>query len=188
MSGFFAITSRNTFSDSGCRPGEICSLTIDRCVPDQSFWLVANKTRNKTGLKMRPIYLTPELAALTRSQIGTRTEGFLFLNRDGNPWKTDTVRCRFRNLREKLGLSPGAIPSGTRHRFASDLINRRKVDSVIVARLLGHSDGRMLLKTYYREDTAAMVEVMKMASANDNAAQATTEPARHSDKSSGLGA
>ncbi|MGO9470508.1 MAG: tyrosine-type recombinase/integrase [Isosphaeraceae bacterium] len=156
-------TLLKAMADSGCRPGEICSLKVENCFPDQSIWLVANKTKNKTGVRERPVYLTPELAELTRSLIGGRTEGYLFLNRDGNPWTTDTVRCRFRNLREKLGLSDGAIPYGTRHRFASDAINRQKMDSLVVARLLGHSDARMLEKTYFREDTDAMVEAVKKA-------------------------
>ena len=43
-----------------------------------------------------------------------------------------------------------------------------KEDSLVVARLMGHSDGRMLQKTYFREDTDAMVEAMKKARANDN--------------------
>jgi integrase len=85
------------------------------------------------------------------------------LNLYGDPWQTDTVRCRFSNLREKLGLSKGVIPYGTRHRFASDAINRQKMDSLVVARLMGHSDGRMLQKSYVREDTDAMVEAMKKA-------------------------
>ena len=156
-------TLLKAMADSGCRPGEICSLRVEDCFPDDSVWLVANKTKNKTGVPKRAIYLTPELAELTRWLIGVRTEGNLFLNRDGNPWKTDTVRCRFRHLREKLGLSEGVIPYGTRHRFASDAINRQKMDSLIVARLMGHSDARMLQKTYFREDTAAMVEAMKRA-------------------------
>ena len=33
----------------------------------------------------------------------------------------------------------------------------------VVARLFGHSDARMLQKTYFREDTDAMVEAMKKA-------------------------
>jgi integrase len=156
-------TLLKAMADSGCRPGEICSLMIEDCFPDDSVWLVANKTKNKTGVKKRPIYLTPDLVETTRSLMGNRTEGRLFLNLYGDPWTTDTIRCRFRHLREKLGLSKGAIPYGTRHRFASDLINNEKVDSLIVARLMGHSDGRMLQTTYFREDTAAMVEVMKKA-------------------------
>ena len=87
----------------------------------------------------------------------------MFLNLYGKPWQTDTIRCRFRNLREKLGLSKGVVPYGTRHRFASDAINRQKMDSLVVARLMGHSDARMLQKTYFREDTEAMVEAMKKA-------------------------
>jgi integrase len=150
-------------ADSGCRPGEICSLRVEDCFPDDSVWLVANKTKNQTGVKKRPIYLTPALAELTRSLIGVRTEGHLFLNRHGEPWTTDTVRLRFSRLRNKLGLSNGVIPYGTRYRFASDAINHQKMDSLVVARLLGHSDARMLQRTYFREDTAAMVEAMKKA-------------------------
>ncbi len=33
----------------------------------------------------------------------------------------------------------------------------------MIARLFGHSDARMLQKTYFREDTDAMVEAMKKA-------------------------
>jgi integrase len=87
----------------------------------------------------------------------------LFLNCDGNLWTTDTIRCRSRHLREKLGLSEGASPYGTRHLFTSDLINKQKVDSRIVARLLGRTDGRMLAKTYFRVDNSATVDVMKKA-------------------------
>ena len=156
-------TLLKAMTDSGCRPGEICDLLVEDCFPDQSIWLVANKTKNQTGVKKRPIYLTPELAELTRTLIGGRTTGHLFLNSCGEPWTTDTVRLRFSRLRETLGLSDGVIPYGTRHRFASDAINRQKMDSLIVARLMGHSDARMLQKTYFREDTAAMVEAVKKA-------------------------
>ena len=156
-------TLLTAMANSGCRPGEICSLQVEDCFPDASVWLVANKTKNKTGVEKRPIYLTPDLVELTLKLIGDRTEGHLFLNRYGKPWRTDTIRCRFRNLREKLGLSDGVIPYGTRHRFASDAINRQKMDSLVVARLMGHSDARMLQKTYFREDTDAMVEAMKRA-------------------------
>lgn len=156
-------TLLKAMADSGCRPGEICGLQIEDCFPDQSVWLVANKTKGQTGVKMRPIYLTPELAELTRTLMGGRTAGPLFLNRYGDPWKTDTVRCRFTRLREKLGLSAGVIPYGTRHRFGSDAINRHKLDSLVVARLMGHTDVRQLERTYFREDTDAMVEAMRKA-------------------------
>jgi integrase len=156
-------TLLRAMADSGCRPHEICGLKVEDCFPDESIWLVENKTKNQTGVKKRPIYLTPELAELTRKLIGGRTEGHLFLNRYGEPWTTDTLRLRFSRLRKKLGLSDGVIPYGTRHRFASDAINRQKMDSLIVARLLGHSDARMLQRTYFREDTEAMVEAMRKA-------------------------
>ena len=156
-------TLLKAMSESGCRPSEICGLRVEDCFPEESVWLVANKTKNQTGVKKRPIYLTEELVAMTRALAEGRTEGHLFRNRYGEPWTPDTVRLRFRRLRKKLGLSDGVIPYGTRHRFASDAINRQKMDSLIVARLLGHSDSRMLQKTYFREDAAAMIEAVKKA-------------------------
>lgn len=73
------------------------------------------------------------------------------------------MRYRFRNLREKLGLSKGVIPYGTRHRFGSDAINVHKMDNLIVARLMRHSDSRVLAKTYFREIGQDVVEAMKKA-------------------------
>jgi hypothetical protein len=35
--------------------------------------------------------------------------------------------------------------------FASDAINRQKMGSLVVARLMVHSDARMLQKMYFRE-------------------------------------
>jgi integrase len=150
-------------AESGCRPSEICSLEVADCFPDQKIWLVANKTKGQTGIKKRPIYLTQELADLTRKLMEGRSEGRVFLNRYRDPWTPDTVRLRFVRLRKRLGLSKGVIPYGTRHRFASDAINIGKMDSLIVARLMGHTDARMLQKTYFREDTEAMVAAMEKA-------------------------
>jgi integrase len=156
-------TLLKSMADSGCRPQEICGLRVEDCFPAESIWLVENKTKNQTRVKKRPIYLTPELAETTRRLMGGRSEGYLFLNRYDEPWTTDTLRLRFSRLRKKLGLSQGVVPYSTRHRFASDAINRQKMDSLIVARLMGHSDARMLQRTYFREDTDAMVEAMRKA-------------------------
>ena len=156
-------TLLRAMAETGCRPQEICGLLAENCHPDRNLWLVANKTKGKTGVKFRPIFLTPEMADLTRGLMEGRTEGHLFRNRHGDPWKTDTVRCRFARLRDKLGLSKGVMPYGVRHRFASDAINKSGLDSLVVAKLIGHSDPKMLHHTYFREETDAMVEAMKKA-------------------------
>lgn len=120
-------------ADSGCRPSEICGLQVADCFPDPSIWLVANKTKAQTGVKMRPIYLTPELVETTRKLMVGRTEGHLLLNRFRDPWTPDTIRLRFVRLRKKLGLSEGVVPYGTHHRFTSDAINLGKMDSLVVS-------------------------------------------------------
>lgn len=150
-------------AETGCRPSEICGLKVEECFPDDKVWLVDNKTRGKTGVKKVPIYLAPELVELTKKLIGVRSDGHVFLNRYGDPWPTDTVRCRFVRLRRKLGLSEDVIPYGTHTRFVSDAVNVHKMDSLIVARLVGHSDARMLQKYYFREDANAMADAMRRA-------------------------
>jgi hypothetical protein len=42
-------------------------------------------------------------------------------------------------------------------------INREKLDILSVTWLIGHADARILLKTYFREETTAIVEATKQA-------------------------
>jgi integrase len=144
---------------TGVRPGEICALEIADCFPDQNLWLVPNKTRATTGIKKRPVYLSEELVALTRELIDGRTGGPLFRTRLGTAWNPETLEVRMRALRKKLGLSGSVIAYGLRHKFASDAINGG-VDSVIVAKLMGHTNPTMLMKHYFHEDAQAMVDAV----------------------------
>ncbi|WP_435017458.1 tyrosine-type recombinase/integrase [Tundrisphaera sp. TA3] len=151
---------------TGCRPSEICRLRIEDVNLTRGTWTVANKTAAQTGAATRTIYLPDDLIESCRSLIGVRTSGPLFLNRAGKPWSPDTIRLRFARLRSKLGLSEGAIPYGTRHRFASDAINVHKMDSLVVAKLMGHANPMMLAKTYFREDGDAMRDAVNRATSH----------------------
>jgi hypothetical protein len=61
------------------------------------------------------------------------------------------------------GCQKASFPTARGTASPSDAVNRQKMDSLVVARLMGHSHARMLQKTYFREDTDAMVGAMKKA-------------------------
>ena len=56
--------------------------------------------------------------------------------------------CRFKRLREKLGLGKGVFPYGVRARFTSDAINNGNANPALIAKQLGHTGLEMLTKHY----------------------------------------
>jgi integrase len=111
-----------------------------------TWTLPEHKTRRKTQ-KPRVVYLTPVLLELTRTLAQRHPTGPLFRNRDGRPWNRNAIRCRFRRIREKLGLGGGVVAYLYRHGFATDALERG-VPSATVAELLGHEGTRMLATHY----------------------------------------
>jgi integrase len=64
--------------------------------------LTKHKTMKKTG-RPRVVYLTPTMVELTRRLKDTYPDGPLFRNHRGKtPWNRNSVRLRFRRLRDKL--------------------------------------------------------------------------------------
>lgn len=65
-------------------------------------------------------------------------EGYMFLNREGNPLKVERLRVFFRRYRRKAGISEDFIVHSLRHSFATRLVEEG-VPLVQVKELLGHS-------------------------------------------------
>ena len=65
-------------------------------------------------------------------------EGYMFLNRKGNPLKVERLRVFFRRYRRKAGISEDFIVHSLRHSFATRLVEEG-VPLVQVKELLGHS-------------------------------------------------
>lgn len=132
---------------TGCRPQEVRKVEASNFVEGAGVWLfVEHKTGEKTG-KPRVVHLSPCLIALSRILAKHRTKGPLFLNRQGNQWTCNAIRCRMRRLRESLGLPPGTVAYSFRHTFATNaLLNG--VDAAELAVLLGHNNLSMIADHY----------------------------------------
>ena len=65
-------------------------------------------------------------------------EGYMFLNREGNPLKVERLRVFFRRYRRKAGISEEFIVHSLRHAFATRLVEEG-IPLVQVKELLGHS-------------------------------------------------
>lgn len=65
-------------------------------------------------------------------------EGYMFLNREGNPLKVERLRVFFRRYRRKAKISEKFIVHSLRHSFATKLVEEG-VPLVQVKELLGHS-------------------------------------------------
>jgi site-specific recombinase XerD len=148
----FAAVSDQEFRDvltalrlTGARPAEVAGVTATDVHGD--VWLLEeHKTRGKTG-KPRVIYLNAEMVELTAKLMGKNPTGPLFRNTDGNRWTRNAIRCRFRNLRKKLGLEAGVVCYGLRHAFVTDALERG-VPIATLAEIVGHSDTKMISAVY----------------------------------------
>jgi integrase len=165
--------------DTGCRPGEIMSVSAANVSRDFSMWVFDEHKTEHTG-QARVVYLTPEICELTRKLVAVYLEGPLLRSTrkfEGvrRPWTRNGIRCRFKRLREKFqklreALPPerrGEIPdlAGVtayvlRHTFATQALSNG-LSTPVVASLLGHRLTKMLEDHYNHLDQAA--ELLKDA-------------------------
>jgi integrase len=73
-------------------------------------------------------------------------EGKLFRTSKGIAWDRNSLRCRFRKLKEIMGM-PKLCATTLRHSFAHYRLTQKQ-DSLTVSKLLGHTSGQMLATRY----------------------------------------
>ncbi len=134
--------------ETGCRPSEVSRVTAANVNLELGVWAFADhKTVKKTG-KPRIVYLTPAMVELTKDLMAKHPNGQLFRGpMEEKPFSRNSIRCRFRRLREKLPHIKGLIAYAYRHSFATDaLVNG--VGIAQVAELLGHTSTDMVMRHY----------------------------------------
>jgi integrase len=147
--------------DTGARPGELRTLeasTID--------WAASTAVVNG---KMGPhtISLTARSLEILRRLAAANPSGPLFRNSRGNPWKAKALRKRF--------AGSGIIAYHFRHALWSRA-RKAGVDSIEVARQLGHKDLKMLMERYAHADSEQIREAIEAAAAIGNTPSTVSSP------------
>lgn len=130
---------------TGCRPLE-CRMAEARHFKGDN--LTFPKSESKGKRHERVIWLSGEPLLIVQRLIALYPTGRLFRNSKGENWATESFSRRFKTLSKKLGIS-NAIPYSCRYSFINDAVVRG-VDSLVLARLVGHVDTKMLMKVYAR--------------------------------------
>jgi integrase len=133
--------------ESGCRPGELRTLTAAKVDLGAGVWRVLNKTRGKTGLTYRSVYLTEGLIELSRRLIEQWPEGPIFRNMKGRAWTATGLPGRLGEIRKKAGIPAEVSLYGMRHRFVTTALSN-SVPIATVAELVGHRDTKMISRVY----------------------------------------
>ncbi len=133
--------------ESGCRPGELRTLTADRVDVPGGTWTVANKTRGKTGEGHRVVYLTATLVEMSERLLRQFPSGLVFRNKRGRAWTRANLGKRMLRLREELDLGKEMTLYGLRHRFATTALANH-IPIATVATLLGHKTTNMVMSIY----------------------------------------
>ncbi len=127
-----------TLLASGARPGELCAAQIDNLKDDGTvIELADHKTVRKTK-RSRRIMVGKRLNEFIAAAVGDRIEGPLFLSPRGKQWTVSNLSGKFRDLRNKTGLSDELCLYLCRHTFATQAVASIGLDEA--ARLLGHAN------------------------------------------------
>ncbi|HEY8137595.1 MAG TPA: site-specific integrase [Methylocystis sp.] len=128
---------------SGCRYGELCRLAVEDFNAGSDSLLVRV---SKSG-KSRQIVLTKDACAFFKGLCAARAPHEVMLRRaDGSAWTTGQQDRPMRAACAKAGIARANFHA-LRHTFASHAV-MDSVSLMIVARLLGHADTKMVEKHY----------------------------------------
>lgn len=128
---------------TGCRAQEIHKLTAE-FFDGEKFTLPLRESKGKK--RKRVLFLHPEALAIANRLVAKYPEGALFRNRHGVPFNRNSVRCRFKWLAKKMQF-PGLCATTLRHSYCHARLTEG-MDSLAVAKLMGHVDGRMVATRY----------------------------------------
>jgi integrase len=134
---------------SGARPQEVFKAEASHFDPAHGR-LVFPMEQSKGRKRSRVVWLPDEARAIIARLVKQYPEGKLFRNARGKPWDRNSVRCRFRRLKDILKM-PWLTATTLRHSFAHHRLTSGQ-DSHVVSKLMGHVDGRMIETRYGHVD------------------------------------
>ena len=123
---------------SGLRISEATNIRIEDIDSKKMRLFVRNGKGERERYTVLPKASLEMLRECYRRYRPNHPEGYMFLNREGNPLKVERLRVFFRRYRRKAGISEEFIVHSLRHSFATRLVEEG-VPLVQVKELLGHS-------------------------------------------------
>ncbi len=129
--------------ETGCRAQEIRVIEARHFDGEK---LILEKTNSKGERYNRTIYPTDTAAEIVKRLAETYPTGPLFRDSKGNPWRKNSVRCRFRRLKTALGV-PDLCATTLRHSWATEAL-RNGMDTTTASILMGHRDPATLARNY----------------------------------------
>jgi integrase len=131
--------------ETGCRPQEV--RQVEACHFDEPGrrWIFPREL-SKGKRYNRVVYLNDLAVAITQRLAKQHPTGPLFRNRYGQAWNRNSIRCRFRAVRDKVNI-PGLCAYTIRHTWATDAL-QKGIDPITLAILMGHVDTTTLARTY----------------------------------------
>ncbi len=133
---------------SGCRPQEARHIE-PRHVHLERGCVIIPKDEAKGKRKARIIHLQGESLEIVTRLMGKVTEGKLFRNTRGQAWTKFAICNRMHRLSKLTGRKLAAYD--TRHGFATRKLLQGH-DHLIVAAIMGHTNGSMLATVYSHVD------------------------------------
>ena len=123
---------------SGLRISEATNLRVEDIDSENMRLFVRNGKGERERYTVLPKTSLEMLRICYKMYQPNHPEGYMFLNREGNPLKVERLRVFFRRYRRKAGISEDFIVHSLRHAFATRLVEEG-IPLVQVKELLGHS-------------------------------------------------
>lgn len=121
----------------GARPNELVRARIEDLDPALGAIILAeHKTARKVG-KPRVIPIGDKLADLIKRVIGQRPGGHIFLDERGEPWTTQRLSRKYRELRDAAGLERDLVLYMARHEHGTAVTKKFGIHAACKA--LGHA-------------------------------------------------
>lgn len=130
---------------SGLRIGETANLRMKDIDSKKMRIFVREGKGNKERYTILPKVSLEMLREYYKRERPNHPEGYLFLNREGNPLKIERMRVYFRRYRRKAKLNDEFVVHSLRHSFATDLIERGAT-LIQVKELMGHRNIRSTME------------------------------------------
>lgn len=123
---------------SGLRISEATNLRVEDIDSENMRLFVRNGKGERERYTVLPKTSLEMLRICYKMYQPNHPEGYIFLNREGNPLKVERLRVFFRRYRRKAKISEEFIVHSLRHAFATRLVEEG-IPLVQVKELLGHS-------------------------------------------------